>query len=134
MTTERRDVHNVDSLCLLRTAMKGDIAVLNRITIELAFNKNDGGYQASFKNPIDRFIKVEKYYKLASEAAVVYGISKEEANNWLLKQQLNLAILTINRIDKNPELIRKFMLTLMDYDKNLPIFLLNTMLEPVMRQ
>lgn len=133
MAAGRRDVHNGDSLCLLRTAMKGYVIILNKITLELAFNKHGGGYQDSFKDPIDRFIKVEKYYKLASESAIAYKVSKEEANNWLINRQVGLAIAAINRIGKNPEMLRKFMLTLMDYDKNLPIFLLNAILEPAMR-
>lgn len=134
LSAARRDVNNNDALLLIRFAMRNYIIILNHFIMNVSFNKIDGGgYGSQFKDPIDRFVREEKYHKLASESAIAYKVSKEEANNWLLKQQLNLAILTINRIGKNPEMLRKFMLTLMDYDKNLPIFLLNAILEPAMR-
>ena len=132
-TVPRKDVNNGDALLLIRFAMRNYIIIFNRLIMNVNFNKIDGGgYESNFKDPIDRFIREEKYHKIVSESAVAYKVSKEEANAWLLKQQLNLAISTIDRMGQNPELLKKFMLTLMDYDRNLPILILDTLFEQAM--
>lgn len=129
----RKDVINGDSLLLLRMAMKSYVIFYNKVVSDIAFNKTGQGYERFYSDPVDRFEKVEKYYKLAAESAIEHGVSKEEADNWLLNHQLSLALNALNRIGNNTELRENFMSSLMDYDKRLAISLLNTMLNSMIR-
>ena len=129
----RKDVVNGDSLQLLNMAMKSYVIMKNEVVLDIEFNKTGQGYERFYKDPVDRFLKVEKYYRLASESAVEHGVSKQEAELWLLNQQLGLAWMAINRIGKNKEQREKFMTVLMDYDKKLSISIINAMLNLMIR-
>lgn len=130
----RKDVTNGDSLFLLRMAMKSFIILYNKNIIDVEFNKTGDGYERFYTNPVDRFIKVEKYYRFAAESAVEHGVSKEEATDWWLnKHTIPLALLTINRIGNNKELLRNFIATLKNYDIAISTSVLNFILNSAIR-
>lgn len=124
----RKDCLNGDNLFLLYMAMKGSVVIFNRVVLESEYNNNGGRYATRFKDPVDRFIKVEKYFRLASEFAVEHGVTKKEAKDWLITRLVNTAVMMLNNIGKNPEMLKKFTDTLLNYEPEVATGLLNRLL------
>ena len=119
---------NGDNLFLLRMAMEGSVVIFNKVVLESEYNNAGGRYAQRFKDPVDRFVKVEKYFRLAAESAVEHGVTKEEAKDWLITRLVNTAVMMLNIIGKNPEMLKKFTDTLLNYEPEITTGLLNRIL------
>lgn len=125
----RRDVKQDDSLMLLRLALRGNVIMYNKLMMNVTFNKVGGGYYESFENPIKRFVSEERYLRFAAEYAIECGVTKEESDNWYVRNIASIGMRTIKQIGQNAELLEKFMTTLVDYDIRISVTILNLIIK-----
>ena len=127
--TPRRDCLQNDSLMLLRFALRGNVIMYNKLMMNVTFNKVGGGYYESFENPIKRFVSEERYLRFAAEYAIECGVTKEESDNWYVRNIASIGIRTIKQIGQNAELLEKFMTALIDYDIRISVTILNLIIK-----
>ena len=124
----RKDCYNGDNLLLLSMAMAGSIIIFNKVVLESEYNNDGGSYAKKFKDPVERFVTVEKYFRLAAESAQEHGVSKEEAKDWLITRLVNTAVMMLNNIGQNPAMLKNFTDTLLNYEPEVATGLLNRIL------
>lgn len=118
LSNERKDCHTGDSLLLVRLAMKGDVFITKDVTMNTNYQKVASGYSGYFKDSSEEFQALQKCHQLLVESAIQHGVNKEFADNWLIRQQIILARDCLRTMPKDKELMKKFIASLHDYDKN----------------
>ena len=132
---QRKDCWNGDSLTLLRLALSGKVMIYNGVVMDLAYNQGEWTYGKRFKDPIDAFVKEQKYYELAADSAIKAGVSESIADEWLLGHRVGLMKQTVQRIGNDKKNFQRLSEIVGDYDKRLPVILMNELfsaLSPLM--
>lgn len=122
-------------MTLLRLALSGNVMIYNGVVMDLAYNQGEWTYGRCFKDPVDAFVKEQRYIEFAAESAVKSGVSESIADDWLLMRRVGLMKQTVQRIGNDKEQFQRLSEIIGDYDKRLPIILMNELfgaLSPLM--
>ena len=129
-SSEKQDVMNQDSLLLLRLALKSkNVLLYNNPVSEIAFKQGKGNYETMYKDVVDKFQKVQKYFEYATESAKKSGVNPEFADAKLFEFRLNCARAVLNHTISDREKFQEFVKISAKSDERLLQVLMNDLAE-----
>ena len=121
----KKDVRNGDDLLLMRFALDGNVALLPKTVLEIAYNQGVKTYLANFRNPLQKFVSVQVHYQYAQEYARARKADPQTADLWLLDKRLKLIMGMLGELNDNLDWGTSLAVTLKNYDWRITNELLN---------